>query len=429
MTTQELQTLKNKFDIIGNDPALNRALEIAVAVAPTDLTVLISGESGVGKENIPKIIHQFSRRRTAKYFAVNCGAIPEGTIDSELFGHEKGSFTGASEMRKGYFEEADGGTLFLDEVGELPLASQAKLLRVLQSGEFIRVGSSKVLKTEVRVVAATNVNLKYAVAKGKFREDLYYRLNAVAVYMPPLRDRKDDIHLLFRKFASDFSEKYGMGRPVLAPDAVNLLKSYRWPGNIRQLKNVTETVCALEAQRIAARRDITAEVLAEYIPKDDTNMLPVKAVSSPEDAMTAGEKEAIVRMIYQLRQEVNYIKEVLAGSPVFRQLPHRSAVSPEPDFAPGAEDQGTVDAHDAGGVDPVIKAMTFTPGSRPGQPDYYRQSQEPDEQENADLSLHKAGEDLIRKALEKYKGNRKQAAAELGISERTLYRKLKEIET
>ena len=210
MTTQELQTLKNKFDIIGNDPALNRALEIAVAVAPTDLTVLISGESGVGKENIPKIIHQFSRRRTAKYFAVNCGAIPEGTIDSELFGHEKGSFTGASEMRRGYFEEADGGTLFLDEVGELPLASQAKLLRVLQSGEFIRVGSSKVLKTDVRVVAATNVNLKYAVAKGKFREDLYYRLNAVAVYMPPLRDRKDDIHLLFRKFASDFSEKYGM---------------------------------------------------------------------------------------------------------------------------------------------------------------------------------------------------------------------------
>ncbi|MDE5890392.1 MAG: sigma-54 dependent transcriptional regulator, partial [Bacteroidales bacterium] len=236
MTSQELQTLKNKFDIIGNDPALNRALEIAVAIAPTDLTALVTGESGVGKENIPKIIHQFSHRRTGKYFAVNCGAIPEGTIDSELFGHEKGSFTGASEMRKGYFEEADGGTLFLDEVGELPLPSQAKLLRVLQSGEFIRVGSSKVLKTDVRVIAATNVNLAYAVSRGKFREDLYYRLNAVPIVMPPLRERQEDIHLLFRKFASDFSEKYGMGKAVLSADAVAYLKSFRWPGNIRQLK-------------------------------------------------------------------------------------------------------------------------------------------------------------------------------------------------
>ena len=432
MTTQELQTLKNKFDIIGNDPALNRALEIAVAVAPTDLTVLISGESGVGKENIPKIIHQYSRRRTAKYFAVNCGAIPEGTIDSELFGHEKGSFTGAMEMRKGYFEEADGGTLFLDEIGEMPMASQAKLLRVLQSGEFIRVGSSKVLKTDVRVVAATNVNLKYAVAKGKFREDLYYRLNAVSIYMPPLRERKDDIHLLFRKFAADFSEKYGMGRPSLAPDAVALLKDYRWPGNIRQLKNVTETVCALEAHRIAARKEITADVLAEYIPKDDANMLPVKAVTSPEDAMTAGEKEAIVRMIYQLRQEVNYLKEVIAGTPAMHQLPSLSSVSRQQGQDSASEAGGTgQERQDAGSVDPVISAMSYQPvhpvvhGSGP---DYYRQPQEPDEQESVDLSLHKAGEDLIRKALEKYRGNRKQAAAELGISERTLYRKLKEIE-
>ena len=433
MTTQELQTLKNKFDIIGNDPALNRALEIAVAVAPTDLTVLISGESGVGKENIPKIIHQNSRRRTAKYFAVNCGAIPEGTIDSELFGHEKGSFTGATEMRKGYFEEADGGTLFLDEIGELPLASQAKLLRVLQSGEFIRVGSSKVLKTDVRVVAATNVNLKYAVAKGKFREDLYYRLNAVSIYMPPLRERKDDIHLLFRKFAADFSEKYGMGRPALAPDAVSLLKNYRWPGNIRQLKNVTETVCALEAGRIAARNEITADVLAEYIPKDDANMLPVKAVSSPEDAMTAGEKEAIVRMIYQLRQEVNYLKELIAGTPVMHQLPDKSAAAAPDgqDFVRGAEPAGPVRPSDRSNVEPVISAMSYQPahpGAQGTQHDYYRQTQEPDDQESVDLSLHKAGEDLIRKALEKYRGNRKQAAAELGISERTLYRKLKEIE-
>ena len=427
MTAQELQALKNKFDIIGNDHLLNRALEIAVAVASTDLTVLISGESGVGKENIPKIIHQYSRRRTGKYFAVNCGAIPEGTIDSELFGHEKGSFTGANEMRKGYFEEADGGTLFLDEVGELPLASQAKLLRVLQSGEFIRVGSSKVLKTDVRVVAATNVNLKYAVAKGKFREDLYYRLNAVSIYMPPLRERKEDIHLLFRKFASDFSEKYGVGRAVLSPDAVELLKSYRWPGNIRQLKNVAETVCALESQRIAAKREITAEVLAEYIPKDDASMLPVKMASSPDDAMSSSEKEAIVRMIYQLRQEVNYLKEIVAGNPVMRQLPHHSAAaSPrEHDFSNGTDAMQDDPIIDASSVEPVIGAMSYAPK---GQDRYYSHEQEPDEQENADLSLQKAGEDLIRKALEKYKGNRKQAAAELGISERTLYRKLKELD-
>lgn len=232
MTSQELQSLKNKYDIIGNDPALNRALEIAVAVAPTDITVLVTGESGVGKENIPQIIHQNSARKRGKYFAVNCGAIPEGTIDSELFGHEKGSFTGANEMRKGYFEEADGGTLFLDEIGELPLPSQAKLLRVLQSGEFIRVGSSKVLKTDVRVVAATNVNLMYAVSKGKFREDLYYRLNAVSIIMPSLRERPGDINLLFRKFASDFAAKYGVCKATLTEEASIMLRKYRWPGNI-----------------------------------------------------------------------------------------------------------------------------------------------------------------------------------------------------
>nr|MCR5133166.1 sigma-54 dependent transcriptional regulator [Bacteroidales bacterium] len=250
MDSQELQRLKNKYDIIGNDAALNRALETAVAVAPTDLTVLITGESGVGKENIPKIIHQNSRRKSNKYFAVNCGAIPEGTIDSELFGHEKGSFTGAIETRKGYFEEADGGTLFLDEIGELPLASQAKLLRVLQSGEFIKVGSSKVEKTDVRVIAATNVNLLHQVSKGKFREDLYYRLNAINIQMPALRERKEDIYLFFRKFTSDFSEKYGMGKVTLTNDAIDLLINYRWPGNIRQLKNVAETVTALESEKL-----------------------------------------------------------------------------------------------------------------------------------------------------------------------------------
>ncbi|MDE6871508.1 MAG: sigma-54 dependent transcriptional regulator [Bacteroidales bacterium] len=411
MTSQELQTLKNKFDIIGNDPALNRALEIAVAIAPTDLTALVTGESGVGKENIPKIIHQFSHRRTGKYFAVNCGAIPEGTIDSELFGHEKGSFTGASEMRKGYFEEADGGTLFLDEVGELPLPSQAKLLRVLQSGEFIRVGSSKVLKTDVRVIAATNVNLAYAVSRGKFREDLYYRLNAVPIVMPPLRERQEDIHLLFRKFASDFSEKYGMGKAVLSADAVAYLKSFRWPGNIRQLKNVAETVCALEAHRIAERNEITADVLALYIPKDDSSLLPVVSSRQSGDAMNPGEREAIIRMIYQLRQEVDYLKEVISG-----QTPAHVPVQP-----------AKLEAHTGHHEWDDVAA----PGeiySQVSQPEHFHAIEEPDEQDDMDLSIHKAGEDLIRKALEKYKGNRKLAAAELGISERTLYRKLKNIE-
>ena len=255
MTNQELQTLKNKYDIIGNDPALNRALEIAVTVAPTDISVLVTGESGVGKENIPRIIHFNSPRRRGKYFAINCGAIPEGTVDSELFGHEKGSFTGAAEMRKGYFEEANEGTLFLDEIGELPLATQAKLLRVLQSGEFIRVGSSKVLKTDVRVIAATNVDLKHLVSKGKFRADLYYRLNAVSITMPALRERPGDINLLFRKFASDFAAKYGMSKVVLTEDASILLRKQRWPGNIRQLKNVAETISALESARISGYSD------------------------------------------------------------------------------------------------------------------------------------------------------------------------------
>lgn len=415
MTGQELQSLKNKFDIIGNDPALNRALETATAVAPTDLTVLISGESGVGKENLPKIIHQYSRRRTGKYFAVNCGGIPEGTIDSELFGHEKGSFTGAVEMRKGYFEEADGGTLFLDEVGELPMASQAKLLRVLQSGEFIRVGSSKVLKTDVRVVAATNVNLLYAVSKGKFREDLYYRLNAVSIFMPPLRERKGDIHLLFRKFASDFSEKYGMGKAMLSEDAVEVLKSYRWPGNIRQLKNVAETVSALEAQRISGRQEITGAILSEYIPKDNPNALPVKSTHSSEDAIPASEREAIFRMLYQLRQEVDYLKGVVSGSPARGQLPQSTSNLIEEQV----EEQGA--------FSPERPDLQDIYREQRGEPRYEQPEQEPEEQYSEDLSLHKAGEDLIRKALEKYHGNRKLAAAELGISERTLYRKLKEL--
>ena len=405
MTNQELQSLKNKYDIIGNDPVLNRALEIAVSVAPTDITVLVSGESGVGKENIPRIIHQNSRRRNGKYFAINCGAIPEGTIDSELFGHEKGSFTGANEMRRGYFEEADGGTIFLDEIAELPLASQAKLLRVLQSGEFIRVGSSKVLKTDVRVVAATNVNLMHAVSKGKFREDLYYRLNAVSISMPALRERPADINTLFRKFASDFSAKYGVCKVSLTEDAAILLRKYRWPGNIRQLKNVAETISALESVRLSGMSDkcvIDVDTLARYIPKEEPNLLPAK-VSSWGDSENPGEREAVIRMLFQLKQDVDYLKEVIAKAGI--ALPSGPAIAP-PEIPVNADVQQDWTSRNDVEEDPEEQEyQTETP----------------------DLSLKSANIELIEKVLRKHGGNRKAAAAELGISERTLYRKIKNL--
>ena len=405
MTNQELQSLKNKFDIIGNDPVLNRALEIAVSVAPTDITVLVSGESGVGKENIPRIIHQNSRRRNGKYFAINCGAIPEGTIDSELFGHEKGSFTGANEMRRGYFEEADGGTIFLDEIAELPLASQAKLLRVLQSGEFIRVGSSKVLKTDVRVVAATNVNLMHAVSKGKFREDLYYRLNAVSISMPALRERPADINTLFRKFASDFSAKYGVCKVSLTEDAAILLRKYRWPGNIRQLKNVAETISALESVRLSGMSDkcvIDVDTLARYIPKEEPNLLPAK-VSSWGDSENPGEREAVIRMLFQLKQDVDYLKEVIAKAGI--ALPSGPAIAP-PEIPVNADVQQEWTSRNDVDEDPEEQEY---------------------QTEAPDLSLKSANMELIEKVLRKHGGNRKAAAAELGISERTLYRKIKNL--
>ena len=403
MTNQELQTLKNKYDIIGNDPALNRALEIAVAVAPTDITVLVSGESGVGKENIPRIIHQNSPRRRGKYFAINCGAIPEGTIESELFGHEKGSFTGANEMRRGYFEEADGGTLFLDEIGELPLASQAKLLRVLQSGEFIRVGSSKVLKTDVRVIAATNVNLMHSVSKGKFREDLYYRLNAVSITMPALRERKEDINLLFRKFASDFSAKYGMSKVTLTEDAAIMLRKYRWPGNIRQLKNVAESVSALESAKMSANSDkclVDVDVLSRYIPKEEPNLLPTKSSSYQDSPEAAGEREAIIRMLLQLKQDVDYLKEVVAKAGLGKAV--APAIAPPEDMP----------------ISPVPEMITDD--EDPEEQDFQEQIPE-------DMSIRTASMDLIEKVLRKHGGNRKAAANELGISERTLYRKIKQM--
>lgn len=406
MTNQELQSLKNKYDIIGNDPALNRALEVAVAVAPTDITVLVTGESGVGKENIPKVIHQNSPRKRGKYFAINCGAIPEGTIDSELFGHEKGSFTGANEMRRGYFEEADGGTLFLDEIGELPLPSQAKLLRVLQSGEFIRVGSSKVLKTDVRVIAATNINLLHAVSKGKFREDLYYRLNAVSIIMPALRERPGDINLLFRKFASDFSAKYGFSKVNLTEDASILLRKYRWPGNIRQLKNVAETISALESSRMTPGSDkcmIGVDVLSKYIPREEPNLLPATAPSYQETPESAAEREAIIRSIFQLKQDVEYLKDVIAKAGLARQ--NAAAIAPPEQQVPVRQEV----AHEV------------------YEYDEDPEDQELEEQKPEETSIKKASLELILKVLDKHGGNRADAAEELGISERTIYRKLKQI--
>ena len=376
-----------------------------MSVAPTDISVLVTGESGVGKENIPRIIHQLSPRKRGKYFAINCGAIPEGTVDSELFGHEKGSFTGAVEMRRGYFEEADGGTLFLDEIGELPMATQAKLLRVLQSGEFIRVGSSKVLKSDVRVIAATNVDLLNAVSRGKFRADLYFRLNSVVIQMPALRERPADINLLFRKFASDFSAKYGMAKVSLTEDAAILLKRYRWPGNIRQLKNIAEAVSALESSKIAPGADkcvIDADVLSKYIPKEEPNLLP--ATVQQQDKFETGEREAIIRTLLQLRQEVDYLKEVIEGAGLGRRTSMPVAI-PEPreELSEWTQSQGAYNE--------------------------YPEDQDPEEQlleeaESGQKSMKEASLELIEKALLKHGGNRKAAAKELGISERTIYRKL-----
>lgn len=404
MDTQELQRLKNRYDIIGNDPSLNRALETAVAVAPTDLTVLITGESGVGKENIPRIIHQNSLRKNGKYFAVNCGGIPEGTINSELFGHEKGAYTGATESRKGYFEEADGGTLFLDEVGELPMSTQVMLLRVLQNGEYMRVGSSKVEKTDVRIVAATNVNLLYAVSRGKFREDLYYRLNAIQIRMPALRDRKDDIYLLFRKFTSDFSEKYRVCRIGLTHDAIAALRAYRWPGNIRQLKNIAETVSALESVKLtpnAERLEISAETLLKYLPGEEENTLP--AVSKDTGgSMGEEDKKMIIKALFDLKQEIDELKSAVYGTGRTAHSQQHSLPAPHP----AKVERQEPDPQEAEWQEPEAEEQSFSGEGA------------------ANLSIEEANNELIRKALEKYSGNRKAAAEELGISERTLYRRL-----
>ena len=384
----DLNQIKQRFGIIGNDPELDRAIEIARQVAPTNLSVLVTGESGVGKEVIPQIIHQFSARKHNVYLALNCGGIPEGTIDSELFGHEKGSFTGAIETRKGYFEEADGGTLFLDEVAELPLSTQVRLLRVLQTGEFIKVGSAKVQKTNVRVVAATNVNLLTAIRDGKFREDLYYRLCTVPINVPPLRERKDDINLLFRKFALDFADQNMVPAVRLTPDAQELLRNYRWPGNVRQLQGVVNRISVLETNRT-----VSAEVLARYLPAEGAGNLPVRTSESGADYLS--DRDIIFKILYQLRQDIDAINA---------RLDHLPA---------DTDDEGAASRNKL-----LISAEDVHSSAVPTEAPL--SAEEP-------VSIQDVSAELIRKALERNGGRRKPAAEELGISERTLYRKIKEL--
>lgn len=403
MSTINLQEIKNRFSIIGVSQALDRALEIAIQVSPTDLSVLITGESGVGKEVFSKIIHNNSPRKHHNFIAVNCGAIPEGTIDSELFGHEKGSFTGASEARKGYFEVVDGGTIFLDEVAELPHGTQVRLLRVLETGEFIRVGASKVQKTNVRVVAATNVNMALAIEKGKFREDLFYRLNTVPIRIPSLRERREDVNLLFRKFSGDFAEKYRIPVIKLTPEAARILENYRWPGNVRQLKNVAEQISILEKDRL-----ISHEVLLKYLPDYSERHLPVLAGTQVQEDNPA-DREFMMKAMLDMRKELNELKLVV------RNMVESKHISFD-------------ENEDTSAFLPVQRDF-YTPNTN--MPLNYSGGNSIEEQEHVEeteetLSLTDREKELIEKALQKHRGKRKNAAAELGISERTLYRKIKE---
>lgn len=393
MDTQELQRIKNRYDIIGNNAGLNYALETALAVAPSDLAVLVTGESGVGKDAIARIIHDNSRRKTGPYLAINCGAIPSGTINAELFGHEKGSFTGAIATRKGYFEEADGGTLFLDEIGELPKDTQALLLRVLQDGEYMKVGSSKIEKTDVRVVCATNANLSHLVAEGKFREDLYYRLNAIQIKLPALRERKDDIYLLFRKFTSDFSQKSGLCKISLTHEGIAALQNYRWPGNIRQLKNFTEALTVMESEPISSRTDrveLSAGEIEAHLPQEFDSLLPSMPSANPaaSGGLSSDEMRSIVKAIFDLKQEVDRLKRMVESRP--EQI--ESAPSPHHQPSKMIDD---ADWQENTSVADVVS----TP-----------------------RSLKQNNDKLYRQVLEKNDGKVKPAAAELGVSERTIYR-------
>ncbi len=405
--TMEIQTIKLRFGIIGNSPELDRAIDIARQVAPTDLTVLITGESGTGKEVFPQIIHQLSSRKHGPYIAVNCGAIPEGTIDSELFGHEKGSFTGAHEARKGYFEVVDGGTIFLDEVAELPLSTQVRLLRVLETGEFFKVGSSKVIKTDVRVIAATNVNIPDSIERGKFRQDLYYRLNTVPINIPPLRHRKNDIHLLFRKFASDFAEKYRMPPLQLDQQAVEVLSNYRWDGNIRQLKNITEQISIIEEKRL-----VNDQTLLKYLPQASVSKLPV-LYNRDDYNKDMTEREILYSVLWDMRKDISDLKRAI------RELTQHDEVQ-------------TIHETTTARVKNTFQDVDIIKDYEENIDEHTDFEQVPDEPVQdpeileESLSIEKKEIEMIKKALEKHTGKRKLAATDLGISERTLYRKIKE---
>jgi transcriptional regulator with PAS, ATPase and Fis domain len=404
------QNIKQRFGIIGNDPVLNRSIEKAMRVSPTDISVLVTGESGVGKESFPKIIHQLSHRKHNKYIAVNCGAIPEGTIDSELFGHEKGAFTGANSARKGYFEVADGGTIFLDEVGELPLTTQVRLLRVLENGEFIKVGASEVQKTNVRIVAATNLDMEKAIQKGKFREDLFYRLSTVEIKIPPLRNRKEDIHLLFRKFASDFAKKYNMPTIRLDENAQNLLNAYRWNGNIRQLRNVAEQLSVLEE-----KREVSNQLLKHYLP-DFNSSLPALINKSNSSNDFSNEREILYKILFDMKKDLNDLKKITDH---LKSEDHKSSFK-ENEINAFENLQSSIDSQKSAEIiDFNEKDPTFNSNI-----DKYHFAEEINEEET--LSIHDKELELIKKALERNNGKRKAAAIELGISERTLYRKIKQ---
>ena len=426
MQLSEIQAVKQRFGIIGSSELLNRAIDIAVQVAPTDLSVLITGESGVGKENFPQIIHHYSHRKHGPYIAVNCGAIPEGTIDSELFGHEKGSFTGATADRKGYFEVADGGTIFLDEVGELPLSTQVRLLRVLEAGEFIKVGSSKTQKTNVRVVAATNTNMIQATRDGKFREDLFYRLNTVPIAVPALRDRKEDIVLLFRKFASDFAEKYRMPAIKLTDDAKALLSNYYWNGNVRQLKNITEQISVIEQQR-----EINAHILHSYLPKDEVERLPAIFGSVGNDHKSFNsEREILYQVLFDMKKDMNDLKKLVHDNILNGQQPvTQTAEGHFPSsFLTHNDTIITSPASNADFHSDKVLRETKSYKKDVDEEEDFQDAEEYHEVEPTQkpLSLEDMERQMIKQTLEKHRGKRKAAADELKISERTLYRKIKE---
>ena len=409
----KIQSIKQRFEIIGNDPQLNRAIGKAIRVSPTDISVLVTGESGVGKESIPRIIHQLSLRKHGKFIAVNCGAIPEGTIDSELFGHEKGAFTGATSTRSGYFEEADGGTIFLDEVGELPLTTQVRLLRVLENGEFLKVGSSAVQKTNVRIVAATNLDMPKAIQKGRFREDLFYRLSTVEIFLPPLRDRDGDIHLLFRKFAADFAQKYKMPTVRLDEQAQQLLERQQWHGNIRQLRNVAEQLSVLEQDRA-----IGVDTLSLYLPNHDMRLPAVVSSSSHQGSDFSSEREILYKVLFDMKSDLNDLKQLTL------ELMNSSNTDQV-----RTENEGLIQKIYGNEQDQTERLLPSSNESKPYTPkadDKFEYAEEIEEEET--LSLIEKELELIKKALERNHGKRKAAANELGISERTLYRKIKQFD-